>query len=184
MTSTTELARPAGVAFRPVASAQPVSINLPAVRATPAIDLLRVGDPTKTTLEINCREAIGPDLAKAARDLAYATTSDSGQPALYDRLRNSSVALRQLGIDTLEETNRVVDKLFKQENFDALAAATNLLRGLRRDMRKLTTKTGLNTMTILKFRDDYNCERHAIINGRLMTWRETSSADFKEFIKE
>ena len=51
-------------------------------------------------------------------------------------------------------------------------------------MRKLTTKTGLNTMTILKFRDDYNCERHAIINGRLMTWRETSSADFKEFIKE
>ena len=51
-------------------------------------------------------------------------------------------------------------------------------------MRKLTTKTGLNTMTIPKFRDDHNCERHAIINGRLMTWRETSSADFKEFIKE
>ena len=151
MTSTTQLARPAGVAFRPVASAQPVSINLPAVRATPAIDLLRVDDPTKTTLEINCREAIGPDLAKAARDLAYATTTDSSQPALYDRLRTSSVALRQLGIDTLEETNRVVDKLFKQENFDSLAAATNLLRGLRKDMRRLTSKYNPGDPKVLEF---------------------------------
>ncbi|BEH84601.1 hypothetical protein [Klebsiella phage phiKp_7-2] len=51
-------------------------------------------------------------------------------------------------------------------------------------MRKLSSKTGINTMTILKFREDYNCERHAIVNGRLMTWRETSSADFKDFIRE
>lgn len=52
------------------------------------------------------------------------------------------------------------------------------------NMRRMMKETGLNTMTITKFREDYNCERHAIVNGRLMTVRSTSTANFVTAIKE
>lgn len=36
-------------------------------------------------------------------------------------------------------------------------------------------ETGLNEMTLAKYRFDESCDRHVIYNGRLMTWRETST---------
>lgn len=151
MTSMPELARPANVAFRPVMSAQPVSILLPEPPPTPALDLLKVDSPEAAPLQIDCRTLIGHDLAQSARALVYATESNGGQPPLYDRVRTSSVALRQLGIDTLEQTNRVIDELFQQENFANLNEATNLLRSLRKDMRKLTDKYNAGDPKVLAF---------------------------------
>lgn len=44
--------------------------------------------------------------------------------------------------------------------------------------------TGLNMMTINKYQDDYNLERHAIVNGNLMTVRATSTPVFVTPVKE
>jgi uncharacterized protein YaaN involved in tellurite resistance len=145
-----ELARPAGVAFRPVVAATPISISLPQPAATPALDLVRASDPAKSR-EIDCRSAIGPELAASARAVAYAVTTDNSNPALYDKVRTNAVALRQLGIDTLEDSNRVINELFDNENFDDLEEATKLLRDLRKDMKKLTTKFNPGDPKILEF---------------------------------
>ncbi|MEO5949752.1 MAG: toxic anion resistance protein [Candidatus Saccharimonas sp.] len=90
---------------------------------------------------------IGPELAAQARALAYATSDES----LYTRIRNNSVALRNLGIDTLEQTNRVINELFEKENFDSLSEAADLLRSLRKDMKKLTLKYNPGDPKILEW---------------------------------
>ncbi len=137
--TTPALARPSDIAFRPVVENTGKTITIPAPRATPALDMLKVGDPA-TKLEIDCRTAIGPELAASARQIAYAVTTNPSQPELYDRLRSSAVAVRQLAQDTVEESNRVINELFERENYSNLNAAAELLRDLRKDMRKLTTK--------------------------------------------
>lgn len=45
-------------------------------------------------------------------------------------------------------------------------------------------ETGLNMMTINKYQEDYNLERHAIVNGQLMTVRATSTPVFAIPVKE
>ncbi|WWE96500.1 hypothetical protein WI0192307A01_CDS0053 [Salmonella phage VT223] len=41
-------------------------------------------------------------------------------------------------------------------------------------MAETCRQTGINEMTIAKYRKDVNCERHVIYNNRLMTHTKTS----------
>ena len=137
--TTPSLERPKDILFRPVVENTSKTIAIPAPRSTPALDMLKGAEPTRS-LEIDCRTAIGPELAASARALAYEQTTNPAQPALYDRLRGNAVAVRELGQDTVDESNRVINELFEKENYSNLSDAADLLRDLRKDMRKLTLK--------------------------------------------
>ncbi len=45
-------------------------------------------------------------------------------------------------------------------------------------MAETCRQTGINEMTIAKYRNDVNCERHVIYNNRLMTHVKTSPVLF------
>lgn len=143
---TNPLARPTAVAFRPVVDHKSLAVRIPEPRPTPALDIVKSSDPSNPR-EIICREAIGPELARAAKELAYA----QGDQSLYSQVLTNAVALRVLGIDTLEETNRVNNELFEKENFGNLEEASQLIRSLRQDMRKLTNKYNPGNPKILEY---------------------------------
>jgi len=150
---------PQGIAFKSVVAPAPeqVQLKLPDVPVTPALDLLKAGATQPKLLEINCREAIGPALAEQARLKAYATGADS----IYAQVRTNSIALRQFGVDTLQSTNDQIDSLFSRQNFDNLAAATEILKKLRRNMLKLTNKYNPGNPKILEW---YNTWEPTIVD--------------------
>lgn len=79
----------------------------------------------------------------------------------------------------ITERNAVFEIIKAQEGKPCLTSIPMLI-AYHGNKAAACRETGISEMTIYKYQDDVNCERHVIYNGRLMTHSVTSAVIYSK----